>query len=77
MPGADGSARPPADTLVAVVAPLAPTAELSRMAAGINIVENEEEEDDVERFRCRGWPYAAITYTLYYSHYTPYSHYTT
>ena len=42
--------RLPADTLVAVVAPLAPTAELSRMAASVSAVPDED-EDNVERFR--------------------------
>ena len=39
------------DTLVAVVAPLAPTAEFSRMAAGTSEGE-EEEDDDFEHFKC-------------------------
>lgn len=39
------------DTLVAVLAPLAPTAELSRMAAGTTEAE-EDDDDDGEGFKC-------------------------
>jgi len=40
------------DTLVAVLAPLAPTAEFSRMAAGTSGVEYDTDDDEGEGFKC-------------------------
>ena len=38
--------------MVVVVAPLAPTSELSNMAAEVAPADGEDEDDDVDRFRC-------------------------
>ncbi len=40
-----------ADTIVVVVAPLTPTAEVSDIASGTGPANEEDEDDDVDRFR--------------------------